>query len=278
MSEGAETVRLKNMLCLCLCLVMALAGPALASARLPVQRGAATDDADVLSAQTVSDFSSYAQQVEAETGLRLHVALVHFWDGLDAQAYADALFEAWNLGDMDILLCGAAGEDAFATAMGDGAADLLGRQSAENLMYTSSRFGTLFASQQYDAALAEYCRAFNALVLKRTDADISLDGLFGTAQATPAPTSESRLWDEVMDAINDSSEEYQARHDSRRHTENGLSAGGWIVLAVLVLIVLKSGRRGRTGRMRGGCGCAPLGWLFSLLGLNVLIDTFRRRS
>lgn len=122
--------------------------------RLPAQRGALTDDADVLSAQTVSDFSSYAQQVEAETDLRLHVALVHFWDGLDAQAYADALFEAWNLGDMDILLCGAAGEDAFATAMGDGAADLLGRQSAENLMYTSSRFGTLFASQQYDARLS----------------------------------------------------------------------------------------------------------------------------
>ena len=147
MSEGAETVRLKNMLCLCLCLVMALAGPALASARLPVQRGAATDDADVLSAQTVSDFSSYAQQVKAETGLRLHVALVHFWDGLDAQAYADALFEAWNLGDMDILLCGAAGEDTFATAMGDGAADLLGRQSAENLMcYCSSKRARTFLS------------------------------------------------------------------------------------------------------------------------------------
>ena len=179
---------------------------------------------------------------------------------------------------MDILLCGAAGEDAFAAAMGDGAADLLGRQSAENLMYTSSRFGTLFASQQYDAALAEYCRAFNALVLKRTDADISLDGLFGTAQATPAPTSESRLWGEVMDAINDSSEDYQTRHENRRYTENGLSAGGWIVLAVLVLIVLKSGRRRRTGPVRSGCGCSPLGWLFSLLGLNVLIDTFRRRS
>ena len=51
-----------------------------------------------------------------------------------------------------------------------------------------------------------------------------------------------------------------------------------LAVLVLVLIVLKSGRRGRTGRMRGGCGCAPLGWLFSLLGLNVLIDTFRRRS
>ena len=41
-------MRLKSMLCLCLCLVMALAGPALASARLPSQRGAVTDDADVL--------------------------------------------------------------------------------------------------------------------------------------------------------------------------------------------------------------------------------------
>lgn len=273
-------MRLKSMLCLCLCLVMALAGPALASARLPSQRGAVTDDADVLSAQTVSDFSSYAQQVEAETDLRLHVALVHFWDGLDAQAYADALFEAWALGDKDILLCGAAGEDAFAAAMGDGAADLLGRQSAENLMYTSSRFGTLFASQQYDAALAEYCRAFNALLIKQTGAEISLDGLFGTpqVQTTPVPVSESRLWDEVMDAINDSSEDYQTRHESRQHTENGLSAGGWIVLAVLVLLVLRRSGRRRVGRARGGCGCAPLGWLFSLLGLNVLIDMFRRRS
>ena len=271
-------MRLKSLLCLCLCLVMALAGTALASARLPAQRGAVTDDADVLSAQTVSDFSSYAQQVEAETGLRLHVALVHFWDGLEAQAYADALFEAWSLSGEDILLCGAAGEDTFASAMGESAAVALGRQSAENLMYTSSRFGTLFASQQYDAALAEYCRAFNALLLKQTDADISMDGLFGTVRATPVPTSESRLWDEVMDAINDSSEAYQTRHESRRHTENGLSAGGWIVLAVLVLIVLRSGGRRRAGRTRGGCGCAPLGWLFSLLGLNVLIDTFRRRS
>ena len=271
-------MRLKSLLCLCLCLVMALAGTALASARLPARRGAATDDADVLSAQTVSDFSSYAQQVEAETGLRLHVALVHFWDGLDAQSYADALFESWMLGDMDILLCGAAGEDTFAAAMGDGAADLLGRQSAENLMYTSSRFGTLFASQQYDAALAEYCRAFNTLLIKQTGADVSLDGLFGTAQTTPSPVSESRLWDEVMDAINDSSADYQTRHESRQHAENGLSAGGWIVLAVLALLVFRRSGRGRGGRAGGGCGCAPLGWLFSLLGLNVLIDTFRRRS
>ena len=37
--------------------------------------------------------------------------------------------------------------------------------------------------------------------------------------------------------------------------------GQFSTAGLLVLIVLKSGRRGRAGRMRGGCGCAPLGWL-----------------
>ena len=53
----------------------------------------------------------------------------------------------------------------------------------------------------------------------------------------------------------------------------------WLGLAiVVVLLVLRRSGRRRVGRARGGCGCAPLGWLFSLLGLNVLIDMFRRRS
>ena len=238
---------------------MALAGQALASARLPARRGAVTDDADVLSAQTVSDFSSYAQQVEAETGLRLHVALVHFWDGLEAQAYTDALFEAWSLGDEDILLCGAAGEDTFASTMGESAAATLGRQSAENLMYTSSRFGTLFASQQYDAALAEYCRAFNTLLIKQTGADVSLDGLFGTAQATPAPVSESRLWDEVMDAINDSSADYQTAMKApahRKRPERGRMdrAGG----AGAARVPPERGEDARAERAAAAAG-APLG-------------------
>ena len=67
----------------------------------------------------------------------------------------------------------------------------------------------------------------------------------------------------------------QGRLIWERFCKNKVSMCAFVVL---VLIVLKSGRRGRAGRMRGGCGCAPLGWLFSLLGLNVLIDTFRRRS
>ena len=134
-------MRLKRRFCLILCLLAALAVlPASALPRLPAHAGAVTDAADVLSAQTAADFSAYASEVEAETGLRLQVALVHFLDGLDARAYAEALFSAWGLGDDDILLCGAAGEDAFAAVMGDGAAAVLGFKSADNLLYTSSGF------------------------------------------------------------------------------------------------------------------------------------------
>ena len=93
-------MRLKRRFCLILCLLAALAVlPASALPRLPAHAGAVTDAADVLSAQTAADFSAYASEVEAETGLRLHVALVHFWDGLDAQAYADAWLGGTRVGE-----------------------------------------------------------------------------------------------------------------------------------------------------------------------------------
>ena len=270
-------MRLKRRFCLILCLLAALAVlPASALPRLPARAGAVTDAADVLSTQTAADFSAYASEVEAETGLRLQVALVHFLDGLDARAYAEALFSAWGLGDDDILLCGAAGDDAFAAVMGDGAAAVLGFKSADNLLYTSSGFAGLFASQRYDEALGDFCRAFQALLTKQTGAEIAMDGLFGAVAATPAPTAGSELWDDVMDAIGDASRDYQTDRDSRRHAETGMSAGGWIVLALLALLVL--GRRGRRRpEPRRGCGCSPLSWLMSLLGINVILDAFRRR-
>lgn len=262
-------------LCLLLALVMTTAA---AAARLPARRGTVTDDADVLGAQTASDIAAYAETVEDESGLRLHVALVHFLDGLDAQSYADALFDAWALGDWDVLLLGAAGEDAAAAAMGAEAARLLGRQSAESLMYTSSGFSALFAGQQYDAAFNAYFRAFNALLSKQTGTQLPLEGRFGSvSEGAHVPAGGSRLWDEVMNAISQSSEQReQARAD---RPDNGLGAGSWIVLALLALILFGQYRSRRPGAnaRRDGCGCSPLGWIVSLFGLNVLIDSFRGR-
>ena len=103
---------------LCLCLAVVLPACALAAARMPAMRDAVTDDADVLGQQTAADIAEYAQKVQEKTDISIHVAIVHFLDGLDAQTYANQLFEKWALGDDDLLLLGAAGEDSFATALG----------------------------------------------------------------------------------------------------------------------------------------------------------------
>ena len=288
---------MKRTLCVAACALMLLlpiAG-ALGEARMPSARGALTDDADVLSAATAGDIASYAELVKDKTETSIHVVIVHFLDGLDAQTYAGRLFESWGLGGDDMLILGAAGEDTFATAMGENVREKLGEKNAENLMFTSSEFSTLFRSQQYDAAFGKYFVALNTLLNKQYGTSMKLGGRFEAYQTaalpavTPKPTVSaaqygSQLWGEVMDAIQDSTDNYQTYHENRRREGNGMSAGGWIVLAIIIAIIFGQSDPVRRARRQGGrnyrsygCGCSPLGWLVSLFGINVRIDSFRKK-
>lgn len=269
-----KTRVLSFLLCLALCL---MPFAALGAARMPDEREFVTDDADVLSAQTAQDLETYFDKVEDETDIQLHVAIVHFLDGLDAQTYADGLFDKWNLGEEDLLVLGAAGEDSFATVMGQDVQKELGKTNADNLLYTSSQFAALFRSQQYDAAFAAYCAAFNQLLKKQMDADISMNGLFGqtASQARQERTYASDLWEQVMDSISESSVDYQNNRVEREHEENGVTAGGWIVLIILIWIVFRQDKKQKRygGRHKERKGC--LGWLFGLLGISALINLLR---
>ncbi|MEG0742536.1 MAG: TPM domain-containing protein [Clostridia bacterium] len=282
---------MKKLLCMMLMILLALASaaPALAAARMPANRGTLTDDADVLNAQTAADIATYAVRVGDETDIRLHVAIVHFLDGLDANTYATRLFEAWGLDDMDMLLLGAAGEDTFATAMGAGVEQKLGRKNAENLMFTSSAFSELFRKQQYDAAFGKYFIALNTLLNKQYNANIKLGKLFESAQSptqaaqpvTDVRTFGSQLWDEVMTSIQDSTDNYQTYHETRKHESNGMNAGGWIVLLIIIAILFGNSDPARRSRKQGrasdmGCGCGPLSWIVWALGLNVFFNRRRR--
>jgi len=262
----------------CLCLIMALLVlplTALAAVRMPVQRGTVTDDANVLSTQTVQDVTEYAALLSEKTDIRLHAAVVHFLDGLDAQTYADRLFDKWSLGEEDLLLLVAAGEDSCAASMGSAAADILGKANAENLLYTSSAFSSLLRTQQYDAAFNACFTALNTLMEKQTGRTIRLGTLFGS-QPEPETTVDfgSQLWLDVMNALEDSGEELREEFERHEQEEEGLTAGGWIVLIVLFVIIMKQSRKPHRARRfdRRGCGCSPLGWLIGLLGLGFLFD------
>ncbi len=258
----------KTLICFLLCLVLPLSALA---ARMPALRGPVTDDANVLSAQMSSDIQQFARKLEDETDIELHVAVVHFLDGLDAQTYANELFAKWKLDDDALLVLVAAGEDLCATVMGEDAAQKLGRSNAESLLYTSSAFSTLIRAQRYDEAFAAYCPALNALVEKQLGESIRLNGLFGV-QAEHAPARfASELWGEVQTALQDSGERIQQRWEDEEKQENGLTAGGWIVLIILVVIVLRK-KPIPTARRGCGCGCSPLVWLLGLFGLGRLFD------
>lgn len=259
----------RRMMSLLLCLLL-MPALALGAARMPEMRGSVTDAANVLSGETAADLAAYAQRAEEKTGLKMYVAIVHFLDGMDAQSYANELLEGWELDDDAMLLLGAAGEDGFATALGSEAAKKLGKANVESLMYTSSQFGALFRAQRYDEAFTAYCTALNALISKELDVKIRMDGLFGQSGASGTQTAQSytsELWNEVMTAITDSSETDSDRYERHAREEHGLTAGGWIVLLVLAVILFRQNRRDHRQERRGG-GC--LSWIFGLFGWKLL--------
>lgn len=268
----------KRVFALLLTLMLLVPLCALGALRMPEHRGTVTDDANVLSAQTVSDLNSYAQKLAEKADVNLHVALVHFLDGAEVQSYANTLFDLWELENDDLLLLGAAGEDSFAAVMGNDVQKVLGKTNAENLLFTSSEFSSFFRTQQYDAAIAAYCTALNELVHKQTGESIRMDGLFGQAAADPIQQVQqygSALWSDVMQSISESSQDYLAHHEREEREENGLTAGGWIVLIVLIVIMTRQSKAQRRYGQRRRSGC--LTWILGLFGLNIFIDFLRGR-
>lgn len=252
----------------------------LAAARYPTLRGTVTDDTNVLSEDLVKDIAKLNERAEDDTDVRLHVALVHFLDGENVQTYANTLFERWDLGKTDFLLVGAVGEDRFATVTGDSLKEQFSDANAQNLLY-SSRFSDLFKAQQYNEALAQYFIAFADMLNKQYSVKIKTSNLFsqyrGTVQSNPSPAVTnisdfaSGLWGEVRSAIDAGATEYERHQEERRGREgNGMSATGWIVLVVLFVLIFGNRSSARKGRARGGCGCAPIGWIIGLLGLHSL--------
>lgn len=268
----------KRVFVLLLTLMLLVPLCALGALRMPEHRGTVTDDANVLSAQTVNDLNSYAQKLAEKADVNLHVALVHFLDGAEVQSYANTLFDLWELENDDLLLLGAAGEDSFAAVMGNDVQKVLGKTNAENLLFTSSEFSSFFRTQQYDAAIAAYCTALNELVHKQMGESIRMDGLFGQAAADPIQQVQqygSALWSDVMQSISESSQDYLAHHEREEREENGLTAGGWIVLIVLIVIMTRQSKAQRRYGQRRRSGC--LTWILGLFGLNIFIDFLRGR-
>jgi len=215
--------------------------------RLPEKRGVVTDDANVLDARTIEDIEEYADMVEDETDVNIHVAMVHFTDGMDVKKYGDALFEKWDLEEEDMLILGVIGQDDFTMILGKDVEKKLSASGVDNLLYTSTSFSSLFAAQQYDAALGNLFAGMISLLNKEYREDMEMDGLFEHVTGLAAggqSTYGSAAWSETLSNFGnaDSGEE-----------GNGLTAVHWILLIGLLLIIINGSdpvRKAKRNRRR----------------------------
>lgn len=306
-----KTTIWKTLIALLLTLLLLCAVPALGEARFPAVGGVVTDDANVLSLSMAKDIAAYAQKLESDVSVKVRVAVVQFLDGETAQTYADTLFTRWELDEDSVLLVGAAAEDTFAAASGDKVRQKISDGSLNSLLY-SSGFADAFQAQRYDEAFGKLMVGFNSLAAKQYGKTVELGGLFAayqtqTAQAQSGTVGDavssalqsaadaasvaansagsaiagavntvvnttSQLWSSTVNSIDSSAKQYQDQN--RDENGRGLTPGGWIVLAILVMIVVGQSGPARRAR-RWGCGCSPLGWIFSGLGLGALFGWHR---
>lgn len=273
----------KTLAALTLAAVLLMGSSALALARYPAQGGALTDDANGIGQAVAADIAAYAQRAENKTGVTVHVALVQFLDGEPVQTYADTLFTRWALGEDDVLLLGAAAEDTFAVTAGEAAAQKLSAASLKSLLYDSGfaqafaaqrydeAMGGFFTGlntllqKQYQTKIdmnglfAGYAAqaAQTAQQAQPPQQSAAAQGTVGQSVAAAvdgalsavdgavhsAVQASSGAWNSTVNAITDTVNRFQQGWDKQDENGGGLTPGGWVVLAIIVLIVSRQGRR-----------------------------------
>ena len=207
------------------------------SVRLPDRDGVVTDDANVLDSRTIEDIEEYADMVEDETDVKIHVALVHFTDGMDVKQYGETLFNEWGLDDEDMLILGVIGQEGFTMVLGSDVQRELNTSSVDNLLYTSTSFSSLFAGGQYDAAFGNLFQGMTALFNKEYREDMEMGSLFEHVIQLPANSQNafgSGSWMETLGNIGHVDDAFEAS----REEENGLTVVHWILIVGLIMIII----------------------------------------
>lgn len=248
---------MKRVFCLLLAALLYLpVFAALAEPRYPDKQGSVTDAAAVLSASTVQDLRELAERFDSEDTLNLYVATVDFLDGATLSEYAAGLREKWWLGDDDLLLLMAVGEDKFGFFGGGYANKKLSSGVQQKLL--SMSFEAPFLRQDYDGAVNALMPALATEVGKAWSTSIDISGLFGTVDSPVLATEQDWLIRPI--------ERVERYVTTESHIDSELSLGKVILTVILLLIIF--GNRGKRQNHGGcGCGCMPFSSLLAGLGI-----------
>ena len=202
----------RKILALAVALALCLGTLSLAQAETeypPRPQGTVADLAGVLGEKTITDMEALSQRLEDETKGHIYVLTRHFLGGMNVQAYADKVFEVWELTGQDALLLMVIGEESYALSLGGKAKAGMPAESQTSLLAT--HFRSAFLSRQYDEALSDLAVNLGQAMAKAQGAALNASGLFGQAaiQSTPQPQSVSDYWYGMF-----ARDDYDAREDN----------------------------------------------------------------
>lgn len=258
---------MKKNLQLLLCAVLVLCMtccPVLAEPRYPAQQDTVTDAAAVLSADTVRDLKDAADRLAKATDVHLTIALVDFLDGSTIAAYGEGLRSHWQLGNDDVLLLLAVGEDQFGLYGGKNFSSKISVSTQQKLL--TSYLQASFMAQDYDGALRTFIPALITECSKTFGETVNLSGLLGTPETTAEPFD---VEDWLQRRFEQSNQTNTAHHVTDENEDTGISLGKIILTLFLLSVIF--GKRNRRGR-RHSCGCMPFSSLLAALGLWRLWD------
>lgn len=238
-------------LTVCLMAMLLILGTAVAEPRYPNHKAVVCDDAVVLSASIDSDLTALNRMLD---DLRVYVVTVDFLDGESLASYGTGLRERWGLGDKDLLLLMAVGEDRYGFFPGK---NWFAQQQLDKLL--SVYFAQPFLGQDYNAAVAALMPALAEEVGKVYGRRINLDGMFGVTASASADTWLQRAMEKLerLDGEN-------VRHGDK---QDGTGIGfGKVLVTVLLLLVLFGNRKGKR-YYHGRRGCFPFVPLLTVFGL-----------
>ena len=119
--------------------------------------GYVSDEADVLSGTTEDHIAFCNAALERQCGVRAAVLTVSTTDGKTIADYAERVFREWKLGDGDVLLVLAVGDDNYWALQGKDSGLSAGTLGTMLTTYLEPSF----AQKQYDAGV---CAVYDALI------------------------------------------------------------------------------------------------------------------
>ena len=226
-----------------LTLILTVVTAAVGEKEFPSCKGIVTDEALILHDEAEAGLEELSQQLEKSMGGHIYVYTRHFLGTMDADSYAKKVFDLWGLGENDVLLMVAYGEEKYALAMGAKAKELLpGTEALEMMLAENLENEFEVGNRNFDQAVGNVASELAKYLSKNTVTGKSLiDQIF--SNATQSSSTDEKSDDSLTENREDNTPSIRHENQVEEHKSNWRTIIIWGL--VIYFLFFRKKRRGR---------------------------------